>query len=330
MEGLWEAGIQFILWLQNLGDWLIVPMKFITFLGQEEFFFFILPLIYWCLDAGLGLQVGYILIISNGLNFIFKLLFHDPRPFWISPLVQPLAGDTTFGIPSGHAQNAVSIWGLIAVKLGRRPFYLLGFGAAFLIGLSRLVLGMHFPHDVLVGWLIGGALLWGFIRLWKPVTRWLLTKSILIQLSIAFVSSLILAGIGYGIQGSVVGQGLPQAWIANALKAGGESPDPYSMEGVITSAGTLFGFAFGAALVHRMGGYHTEGPVWKRFLRYIIGIIGILILWRGLGFVFPRGEDFTAYLFRYLRYSLVGLWIVFGAPLLYFHFSLASRPRPEK
>jgi hypothetical protein len=62
----------------------------------------------------------------------------------------------------------------------------------------------------------------------------------------------------------------------------------------------------------------------KRALRYIVGLIGILILWMGLGQVFPDHADLTSYILRYVRYSLVGFWVAGGAPWLFFRIKLAD------
>jgi hypothetical protein len=119
---------------------------------------------------------------------------------------------------------------------------------------------------------------------------------------------------------------LPAEWTANALRAG-PLPDPVSLEGILTSAGSFFGLAAGAAWIASRGGYETSGPVEQRALRYVIGLIGIIILWYGLGEVFPRGEAVVPLLLRYIRYSLVGLWVTAGAPWLFFHFNLADKPK---
>jgi hypothetical protein len=55
--------------------------------------------------------------------------------------------------------------------------------------------------------------------------------------------------------------------------------------------------------------------------------MGILILWRGLGAIFPRDENLISYLLRYFRYTLVGLWISAAAPWLFFHFKLSGKPK---
>jgi hypothetical protein len=69
------------------------------------------------------------------------------------------------------------------------------------------------------------------------------------------------------------------------------------------------------------------GPWRKRLSRYLIGVVGVLILWRGLGLVFDLlapDETLPAHLLRYLRYSLVGLWISALAPLLFIRLGLLS------
>jgi hypothetical protein len=75
------------------------------------------------------------------------------------------------------------------------------------------------------------------------------------------------------------------------------------------------------------GGYQTSGSIEKRALRYVIGLIGIIILWYGLGQVFPRGETWIPLTLRYIRYTLVGLWVTAGAPWLFFHFKLVRTPK---
>ena len=55
----------------------------------------------------------------------------------------------------------------------------------------------------------------------------------------------------------------------------------------------------------------------QRFGRYVLGVLGVFILWFGLGEVFPRGETWLPFLLRFLRYGLVGLWVTALAPLLF-------------
>ena len=316
-------GINWILAIQSLGAWLEMPMRFFTFLGYENFFFLVLPFLYWSVDASLGLRVGMILVSSNFVNSVFKLAFASPRPYWISEQVHPFSVETSFGIPSAHAQNAIAMWGIIAYEVRKRWAWIAAFVLSFLIGLSRLYLGVHFAQDVVVGWLIGAILLSAFLLFWKPVASWFSNQRLAGQIAIAFLVSLLMIAVGAWEVTRLSGFIISEQWITNALRAGAE-PHPVSIEGFLTSAGTFFGLTAGAAWIRSQGGYRASGPLEKRALRYIIGVIGILILWMGLGEVFPRNPDLISYILRYLRYALVGWWVTAGAPRLFFRFKLAD------
>src|SRR5215212_5106747 len=326
MDDLIRNGIEWVIAIQSLGSWLKLPMEFFTFLGHENFFFLVLPLIYWSMDAGVGLRVAFILSTSNYLNAIVKVMFAAPRPYWVSPGVEPFSAESTFGIPSGHAQNSAAIWGTMAAGANSRWAWVTALAFTFLIGFSRLYLGMHFVQDVVLGWLMGLAILFLFLRFWDPVVGWLKRKILAQQLMVAFVTSLLMIAVGVLSRAPLSAYVFPAEWTANALRAG-PVPEPVSIEGIFTSAGSLFGLAAGAAWIASQGGYQASGPVEKRALRYVIGLMGIMVLWFGLGQVFPRGETVIPLTLRYLRYSLVGLWIIAGAPWLFFHFKLADQPK---
>ncbi len=327
MDILVQNGIHWIIAIQSLGSWLDYPMRFLTSLGSENFFFLVLPLIYWCVDAKVGLRVAFILAVGTSLNCMVKFLFASPRPYWVSVDVKPGSVESTFGLPSGHAQNSAALWGAMAadVPAGKRWAWVAAVVLAFLVGFSRLYLGMHFVHDVLAGWLIGYALLFVFLKFWDPTIAWLKTKTLTQQGMIAFAISLALIVGGLLSSAHLTGYSFPMEWAANALRAG-PLPTPASIQDIFTTAGTILGFALGASWIASRGGYQTEGPVAKRALRYVVGLLGVLILWEGLGAVLPRGDTWIPLALRYLRYILVGFWITGGAPWLFFHFNLARKP----
>ena len=335
MQVLIESGIAFIIALQSaVGDWFITPMRFFSYLGNEEFFFLVLPLIYWSVDSALGLRVGFILLTSNLFNNIGKLIFASSRPYWVSSHVRALwLTETSFGIPSGHAQNAASVWGMFAAYGKRRWIWVVSITIIFLIGFSRMVLGVHFPHDVIFGWLLGALILWAFTRFWEPVGVWVGKKTFSQQILIAFVASLIFIALGFGATTLRSGYQIPESWISNAQLAGTELPDPVDPNSAFTSAGTLFGLAAGAAWIMSMDGFQvssgvlslSKDPFEKRAIRYIIGLAGVLILYMGLGVIFPRGEGLIFYLLRYIRYVLAGWWVAGGAPWVFVRFKLAER-----
>jgi hypothetical protein len=260
------------------------------------------------------------------LNAVVKALFASPRPYWVSGQVQALSEDSSFGVPSAHAQNAVAIWGLIAARVKERWAWVMALVLAFFIGFSRLYLGVHFVHDVLLGWLIGLVLLLAFIKFWDPLTSWVRQKTTGQQVTMAFGISLLMIVLGLWSSVPLNAYVFPVEWTDNALRAG-PLPDPVSTERFFTSAGTFFGLALGAAWIAARGGYLASGPLEKRALRYVIGLLGILVFWYGLGAVFPRGDTLVPLVLRYMRYTLVGLWITAGAPWLFFHFKLANQPK---
>lgn len=102
--------------------------------------------------AALGAQV-----LSTGM----KLGFRRDRPFF----PDPLATESTFSFPSGHALVSLAVYGSIALVLARRlsshsqRALLLGATAVLVaaIGFSRLYLGVHFLSDVLAGFAAGVA-----------------------------------------------------------------------------------------------------------------------------------------------------------------------------
>jgi membrane-associated phospholipid phosphatase len=324
MQPLIDSGIALVIALQGMGDWLIAPMNFFSQLGTEDFFFIVLPLIYWSVDSALGLRVGLILAASTTLNFIGKLAFAGPRPYWVSSHVRALWPETSFGPPSGHAQHAMSVWGIIASSRREGWVRAVCVFLIFMIGFSRVFLGSHFPHDVLLGWLIGGAILWAFVRFWDPVAAWLAGKTFKQQVLFAFIASMVFVVLGLGMSTLRGGYQLPVDWMENALRGGTEKPVPVDPNGIFTSAGSFFGLALGFAWIHSMGGYQASGPVWKRALRYVIGLIGVLILWMGLGELFPRGDGALVYSLRFLRYTLVGWWVTGGAPWVFQYFKLST------
>ena len=328
LDQILQLGIQWILALQSIGSWLTGPMQLFTFLGNEYFFIFVAPAFFWCYDAGLGLRLGLLLITSANLNSAFKLAFTGPRPFWIDPRVQVWATETTFGLPSGHAQNAVAMWGLLATRIRKGWFWLLALALILLIGLSRIYTGVHFPSDVVVGWLLGGMLLLAFIIFEKPVQRWLQVRGPFQQALLALAFSLALILFNLLIQLSLGDYSIPPEWLATAAQtAPGMTPYPMDLSGVISTGGIFFGLAAGWIWLSGRGGFDAKGPLMQRAGRFLIGLIGVAILWQGLGLVLPRGETLIPFVLRYMRYALVGIWVTGLAPYLFVRFKLAEQTK---
>jgi hypothetical protein len=238
--------------------------------------------------------------------------------------VQEMASESSFGVPSGHSQTAAGIWGLAAARIARTWAWVAASTVVLLIGLSRIYLGVHFLHDVLLGWFLGGLMLWAFIKFWDPIAARLKKISMGRQMLLAFAFSLamiLLAALIVFFSRNFV---IPAEWIVNATRDGGEAPNPFSMEGIVTTMGTLFGLLAGVAWLAPRGGFQASGPAWKRALRFAVGLVGVAVFYLGLKLVFPDGETIVALIFRYIRYALVGAWVSAGAPWVFSKFNLVK------
>ena len=103
---------------------------------------------------------------AGGSAYILKEAFARARP----PAPLPAAIETSFSFPSGHAALSMTLYGFGAYLLCRRypnlsPIILAAATLLILIvGFSRLYLGVHYPSDVVGGYLVGG--LWIIVGTW--------------------------------------------------------------------------------------------------------------------------------------------------------------------
>jgi len=320
METLTQFFLPVSIWFQQSLEWLIPIMKGVTFLGNVEFFLLIMPLLFWCIDISLGIRMGILLLISGGLNALLKLGFQTPRPFWVTNKVQGLSEGISFGFPSGHAQNAASMWGLVGITLKKRLEKVLIFMLIFLIGISRIILGVHFLHDILIGWLVGALLVWVFVQLEPRVIAWYKRSSLGKQIGMLVLLTSLFILPALLLSPPINFPQLPQIWLANA----GVELYPYSYEDLLTSAGAFFGLGLGIIFLDRFGMITTKGKIWQLILRYVIGLIGVLILYIGLGSIFPDDVSTAAYILRFFRYTLIGMWIAYGAPVVFTWLKLTA------
>ncbi len=326
MSGILDLGVQVVIFIQSLGSWLLTPMKLFTLLGTPAFYLLIIPALFWCISFEAGLRLGLFLMLSGGVNDILKIAFHSPRPYWYSSKVKALAAETSFGVPSGHAQNAVVMWGSLATWIKHRWVWIAAILLIFFISLSRLYLGVHFPTDILAGWLIGICFVWGLLRYERRITAWFTRQPVGIQCLAALLTSLIILGLGIATRLALGNWQFPLDWLVNASRAGGGIPAPLDLADSITNTGALLGMLLGAIGVHRNGGFASaEGTLWQKVARYTIGLAGTLLVWYGLGKVLESPNKFLSDCLHYLQFALVGLWFTGIAPVVFIRLGLATR-----
>lgn len=326
MEYLYELGISVVLVVQGLGEWLSAPMKLLSFMGSAEFYLLIMPFLYWSIDTALGIRIGVILLFSDAISYYLKIGIHSGRPFWVSRHVESLSFESSFGMPSAHAQNSAAVFGLLAATLKRRWVWVLSLLLIFLIGISRIYLAVHFPQDVILGWLIGFLLVWIFLRVEKPVTAWFSSQSLPQAVSVLFVISISMLLIGLLIRSITSDWQIPAAWVENARLAFPEEEpiNPFKFSGLLLTSGVFFGLSAGALWLSKRGGFNARGSWGRRILRYLLGVVGVAILWFGLGSLLPEDSGTFGYVLSYLLYAVIGLWISAIAPLVFLRLKLSE------
>jgi undecaprenyl-diphosphatase len=94
--------------------------------------------------------------LAGVASSLLKEVFARPRP----AVVPHLDIVTNLSYPSGHAVNAMAVFllgALLLAKTRRSLWIMLAILAAAVVGASRMALGVHYPSDVLGGWLLGAA-----------------------------------------------------------------------------------------------------------------------------------------------------------------------------
>ncbi len=175
--------IHLFLWITELGVWQVVLPVILTTI-----------LILWIYRQPL---MGFALLVSAGGGAVFcalgKWAFHRPRP------LEAVILEHSYSFPSGHATIAVTLYGFLTYVLIKNTqewrlrvnYFLVAISIILAIGLSRIVLGVHYLSDVWSGYLLGA--MWLIIGI--SVAEWLLSAG-KIQLQTAIRRSFRLVSMG--------------------------------------------------------------------------------------------------------------------------------------
>ena len=129
----------------------------------------VLLAVFWW--RGRHLDARFFLLAVGGamlLNILVKLAFGRTRPaLWVSILP-----DTFYSFPSGHAMGSAAVAAALGFLLARShwrwPLWLGGGLFALGVGWSRVYLGVHYPSDVLAGWVGSVGWVGGLHLLFSP------------------------------------------------------------------------------------------------------------------------------------------------------------------
>jgi membrane-associated phospholipid phosphatase len=311
---LW--GLDLIQAIQGAANpFLTVFFKIITAIGSEAFVIPFLLLIYWCIDEKRGFRLGMLIIFSAWINTALKSLFKQPRPYNLNPSVG-MAFEPSYGFPSGHAQNSLCLWVPIMSWAGSRKkesrlvIRIAALLLILLIAYSRLYLGVHFPTDILGGWIIGSLALTVFYFVDTRLSAWFTMRGKRSQMICTAVLALIMNGL-YPVDTSLsalfLGFGAGYSLMINSF--------PFAAQGVIKE---------------------KKPGILLLTIRYALGLAGAAVIYLGLKLIFPGKDSLFASipfwgtgspyaeLGRFIRYCLLGLWASAGAPKVFLNLGIAG------
>jgi membrane-associated phospholipid phosphatase len=271
-------------------EWLTPIMKIFTFLGDEEFFLLFLPLAYWLWRKHIMGRVGMVLLFTFVLNAVIKGIFQVPRPDMIEHLVA--ADDWSF--PSGHSQGAMVLWGWLAYELKDKRAYIISGILIAGVGFSRIYLGVHYPLDVLGGFSIGLVTL--------LIYSWLLKLSPPAWLHLGPTR---------------------QSLIIFVLLMGLFMLVPELSEVAIKGGAAFIGFLTGYLHEKKYLSSNSKPGLNLAISKLVLGLVGIIVIWMGLKQIFIS-IGYTTDMAMFIRYTLLGAWISYGAPFLFCQFGWAK------
>ena len=108
-------------------------------------------------NAKLALEVLIAFVIADAVVLVLNGVYFRPRPYeTLSNVLLPAGLGSGSSFPSGHATKAFAVGAVVALRWGKKavPIVLISCGVA----LSRVIIGVHYPLDVMAGAVLGGAI----------------------------------------------------------------------------------------------------------------------------------------------------------------------------
>lgn len=141
-------------------------LSFFSWFGEAAIMVMIIGFAYWNWDKKLGRSIGLSAITGLVWNTMAKNLVLRRRPYFdhkAIKILRPVAPDADlydiaaqgYSFPSGHATTVSAVFGSLALNLKKRWVTVLAVVLILLTGISRFVVGAHYPTDVFAGWVFG-------------------------------------------------------------------------------------------------------------------------------------------------------------------------------
>ncbi len=272
-------------YIQQIFGSLLWLFSVITEFGDENAILIFVLVIYFGVDKKFGERLGFICLASGFVNGVLKMIIARPRPYVNEPSLAAESLRTryanSYSMPSGHAQSSGALYYAIQKRFTSKLVRGLCIAAMVLVPLSRVVLGVHYISDVLVGLALGIALTYA--------VSWLFDK---LGDKITLVYIITAIGIAAVI------------WFFKDLD-----------RDAIKMMGSLTGFCLGAFFENRYVGMDTNVGVSKRALRVFFALALLVLLRVGLKIIFGMISD--SFLLDFLRYAILTFTAIFICPWIF-------------
>ena len=162
----WEVGL--IEWTQkSLGSLNDAIGKVLSFIGGEIGMMLALLIILFCWKKEVGKRLALIITAVNTWLPMIKAVVMRPRPYMDYPdrvkgvadvgNKAPLDDVAAHGysFPSIHSASTMALFIPLAAEVKKKWMWIAAVVITFLVGISRAVAGMHYPTDIMAGWVLG-------------------------------------------------------------------------------------------------------------------------------------------------------------------------------
>ena len=275
----------------------------ITFLGSEWLFIAAAIIAYWCVSKRTGYYLMATGFIGTTLNQFLKILCRVPRPWVKDPeftIVESARADAGgYSFPSGHTQNVTSILGGVARVSKRLWVRILCVVIIFLVGLSRMYLGVHTPADVGVSLILGVLLVFALWPLFEGSDEKPRNITIVFACTTAFALFCAVYVWLYPW-----GPEVDAANLAEAVKA------------LNMMLGCSAAVLIAAPIERKHIRFRTRAPWWAQILKVLLGLVIVVALRAGLkpvlNLIFAGRGIASA-----VRYGLIVLFALLVWPLTF-------------
>ncbi|AMO57961.1 hypothetical protein GZ77_19680 [Endozoicomonas montiporae] len=275
------------------------PVRALSTYGYSYYYLLVAAIVFWSGFTRAGGRLAMGTVTSSVVFGSCRHFFASPRPYWIYPELFNGMTEKSYGMPSGHTQNATMFWGLMAYSLKNRWFWLAAAALILLTGISRLYLGVHFPLQVAIGLMLGLTLLLLFILFeqrvidfLQPMPAWKKITLTVFATFLPFVFILICREVLH-------------------IGSTSHNPLPYSL--FLRFNGLLTGCAVGLLFT-----LPVTPSLRLFFTRAIPGTISVIVIWQNMPELNSlKDHPVQFYTARFGLYTSLALWATWLWPLLH-------------